>query len=197
MGYLRKVLCVCVCVFWFLFLNRKKLNYWKGNILIGKKIITVVFYDPWSYFQTYFCNKIMCVRLCQTSAWSRRKSYIRKIKQNKKSPPKPNLFLDCLIKMLFEDRIYISYNSSNKVRKKKIEKNKYIFKKVSAWHTVAVYSQYFNIYFSQTFKCELLLQDVCLSFYLPSYLWAQNNIFMLIKKWIFTSEMTEPLLCIM
>lgn len=95
---------------------------------------------------------------------------LEKLNKTKKSPLKPNLFLDCLIKMLFEDRIYISYNSSNKVRKKKIEKNKYIFKKVPAWHTVAVYSQYFNIYFSQTFKCELLLQDVCLSFYLPSYL---------------------------
>lgn len=85
---------------------------------------------------------------------------VEKLNKTKKGPPKPNIFLDSLIKMLFEDKIYTSYNSSNKVRKKKFEKNKYIFEKVPVWHTVAVYLQYFNIYFIQTFKCELFLQEV-------------------------------------
>lgn len=41
--------------------------------------------------------------------------------------------------MLFEDMIYMYYNSFNITRKKKFENNNYIFFKVPFWRTVAVY----------------------------------------------------------
>lgn len=123
----------------------------------------MTFYDHWSYFQTYF-SKIMCIRLSTIKPLPAVGENHTLEKLTKPNPKKPNLFLDCLIKMLFEYSviymIYASYNFSNIERKKKLENNKYIFKKVSICHTVAAHLQYFNIYFIQTLKWELLFQEV-------------------------------------